>query len=107
MDRSRAVVKDEPCSTSGNQKWKGTSPSFIAIATVNSREEVGWASWVMSHWPVDHAFVMLENRRRAEAVACTRKYLTVASTARGWWDFEMNGMMARVLSSSPAQAIIQ
>lgn len=62
---------------------------------------------MISHWPVNHAFVMLENRRSAEAVACTRKYLIVASVARGWCDFEMNGMMARVLSSSPAQAIIQ
>lgn len=62
---------------------------------------------MISHWPVDHAFVMLENRRRAEAVACTRKYLIVASMARGWWDFEMNGMIASVLSSNPVQAITQ
>lgn len=41
MERSRAVVRGEPCSTSGNQKWKGTSPSFIAIATVSSIDEVG------------------------------------------------------------------
>ena len=39
---------------------------------------------MMSHWPEDHAFVMLENRRSVEAVACTRKYLIVASMARGW-----------------------
>lgn len=62
---------------------------------------------MISHWPVAHAFIMLENRRRVEAVACTRKYLIVASIARGWWDFEMNGMMARVLSSNPVQAIAQ
>lgn len=41
VERSRAVVRGEPCSTSGNQKWKGTSPSFIAIATVSSIDEVG------------------------------------------------------------------
>ena len=36
-----------------------------------------------------------------------RKYLIAASMARGWCDFEMKGMMARVLISSPVQASIQ
>lgn len=107
VDNKRAVVRDEPCSTSGNQKWNGTSPSFIAIAVVKSRHAVGWVSWVMSHCPVDHALIMLEKRTRVEAAACTRKYLMDASMARGWWDFEMSGMMARVLISRPVQAIIQ
>lgn len=61
----------------------------------------------MAHCPVNQALVMLENSSRVEAAACTRKYLIVASIARGWWDFEMRGMMARVLISSPVQAIIQ
>lgn len=38
----------------------------------------------MSHCPVDQALVMLENSTRAEATACTRKYLIAASMARGW-----------------------
>lgn len=50
---------------------------------------------------------MLEKSMSVEAVACTRKYLIVASMARGWWDFEMRGIIARVLISSPVQAIIQ
>lgn len=62
---------------------------------------------MISHCPVDHALIMHEKSRRAEAVAWTRKYLIVASTARGWCDFEIRGMMARVLISNPAQAIIQ
>lgn len=53
------------------------------------------------------ALDMLENKTRAEAAAWTRKYLTDASTARGWWDFEMRGIIARVLISSPVQAMIQ
>lgn len=61
----------------------------------------------MSHCPVCHALIVLENRTRAEAAACTRKYLTAASIARGWWDFEIRGMIARVLISRPVQAIIQ
>lgn len=27
--------------------------------------------------------------------------------ARGWWDFEIRGIIARVLISNPVQAIIQ
>lgn len=38
----------------------------------------------MSHCPVAHALVMLAKSTRAEAAACTRKYLTEASMARGW-----------------------
>lgn len=107
VERSRAVIIGEPCITSGNQKWKGARPSFIATAVVSSREAVGWVSWVMSHCPVSWALIVLENRISAEAVAWTRKYLIAASTARGWCDFEMKGIIARVLISSPAQAIIQ
>ena len=55
----------------------------MAIATVSKRQDVGWVSWVMSHCPVAQALVMLENRSRADAAACTRKYLIVASMARG------------------------
>lgn len=38
---------------------------------------------MMSHCPVAHALVMLENSTRVEAAACTRKYLVAASMARG------------------------
>lgn len=64
-------------------------------------------SWVMSHCPVNHALIMLEKSSSVEAAACVRKYLVVASIARGWWDFEIMGRMARVLISSPVQAIAQ
>lgn len=84
VDKRRPVVSGEPWSTSGNQKWNGARPSFIEMAAVRIREDVGWVSWVMSHCPVYHALVMLENSTKVEAVACTRKYLVAASTARGW-----------------------
>lgn len=61
----------------------------------------------MSHCPVYHALVMLENRIRAEAAAWTRKYLVAASIDRGWWDLAISGRMARVLISSPVQAVTQ
>lgn len=83
VDRRRPVVRGEPWSTSGNQKWNGTSPSFIATAEVRIRQEIGWVSWVISHCPVCHALVMLENKTRAEAAAWVRKYLVAASMARG------------------------
>ena len=41
VESRRAVVRGEPWRTSGNQKWNGTSPSFIAIAVVSRREDVG------------------------------------------------------------------
>lgn len=62
---------------------------------------------MISHCPVVQALDMLENKSRADAVACTRKYLIVASIARGWWGFEMKGTIARVLISNPVQAITQ
>jgi len=33
-----------------------------------------------------------------------RKYLVVASTARGWWCWAIRGRMARVFISRPIQA---
>lgn len=107
VESRRAVIRGDPCRTSGNQKWNGTRPSLIAIAVVSSRHEVGWLSCVMSHWPVAQALVMLENRTRAEAAACVKKYFVAASTARGWWDLEIRGIMASVLISSPVQARTQ
>lgn len=61
----------------------------------------------MSHCPVYHALIVPEKSSSVEAAACTRKYLVVASIARGWWDFEIMGMIDRVLISSPIQAVIQ
>lgn len=107
VERIKPVVSGDPCRTSGNQKWNGAIPSFMAMADVRIRQEVGCVIWVMSHCPMCHALVMLENRIKAEAVAWVRKYLVAASIARGWWDFEISGRMDRVLISNPAQTMIQ
>ena len=64
----------------------------------------GWDSSRIFHSPVIQALVVLANRIVAAAVACVRKYLVVASTARGWWCWAMRGRMARVLISRPIQA---
>lgn len=61
----------------------------------------------MSHSPVAQALVVLAKRIRAAAVAWVRKYLVVASTARGWWCWAIRGRMARVLISRPIQASSQ
>lgn len=58
----------------------------------------------MSHCPVNQAFVVLAKRSIAAAVAWVRKYLVVASTARGWWCCAISGIIARVFISSPIQA---
>ena len=44
------------------------------------------------------------NRIVVAAVAWVKKYLVVASTARGWWVWAMSGIMASVLISRPIQA---
>lgn len=67
----------------------------------------GWAIWSIFHCPVSHAFVVLANNSIAAAVACVRKYLVEASTARGLWDWAIRGIMAKVLISSPIQASSQ
>lgn len=46
-------------------------------------EANGWDKLLMSHSPIIHAFVVAANKIMAAAVACVRKYLIVASTARG------------------------
>ena len=61
----------------------------------------------MSHCPVSQALVVLAKRSMAAAVAWVRKYLVVASTARGWWCWAMSGMMASVFISRPIQASSQ
>jgi len=48
--------------------------------------------------------MVLAKRIMAAAVAWVRKYLVVASTARGWWCCAIRGMIARVLISRPIQA---
>lgn len=58
----------------------------------------------MLHSPVSQALVVLANRSIAAAVAWVRKYLVVASTARGWWFCAIRGIMARVFISSPIHA---
>ena len=69
--------------TSGNQKCSGASPIFNAKAIEISVAEIGLIISVIFHWPVNQAFVVPANRRRAEAVACVIKYFVVASVARG------------------------
>lgn len=65
----RAVVVSVPCITSGSQKCRGASPSFIARAKVNSVGAGCTVSCIMSHTPVCQALKMLENRIIDEAVA--------------------------------------
>lgn len=59
---------------------------------------------VRSHSPVSHAFMVEENKIRAEAEAWVRKYFVEASIARGCGNLVMRGIIARVLISSPIQA---
>lgn len=54
----RSIIPDNsgiPCVTSGTQKWKGASPSFIARARVISKEAHWLGEWLMVHWLVKDA----------------------------------------------------
>lgn len=84
VDKMRPVVRSSPCNTSGSQVWRGAMPILRERAKTMSVVGTGWVISWMFHWPVSHALVVLANRRVAAAVACVRKYLVVASTARGW-----------------------
>lgn len=64
----------------------------------------GWDSWWISHSPTSQALVVLAKRIIAAAVACVKKYLVVASIARGWDCCAIIGIIARVLISRPIHA---
>lgn len=104
VERIRPVVRLRPCRTSGSQKWTGARPSLRAKAIVIIVAGKGWQSCVIFHSPEIQALVVLANRIIAAAVACMRKYLVAASTARGWWCCAISGMMAKVLISRPIHA---
>lgn len=99
----RPVERGIPWRTSGIQKCRGASPSFInramerALAGRSVRE-------LMAHSPVYQALMRLENRSRAEAAAWVRKYFVAASMARGWGVLVIRGIIASVLISRPIQA---
>lgn len=104
MSRIRPVVRGTPCVTSGTQKWNGDSPSLIASAIVISMDAVGLNSFVMVHWPEYIKLIMTAIISNVDAVACVRKYLVEASTARGLGFFIMIGIMAIMFISNPIQA---
>lgn len=100
----RAIFKVVPCMTSGNHRCIGASPIFIQRAMVSVVQAIGFVSCVMSHVPKYQALRVLENIISKDAPVWARKYLVVASVARGWCDFEISGMMAIILISNPSQA---
>lgn len=82
--RIRPDDRGVPCVTSGTQKWKGASPSFMARAMVRIIEDVGLIMFVTVHWPEDIRLIVIARRRSMDAVAWVRKYLVAASVERGW-----------------------
>lgn len=104
VERIKPVVSGIPWSTSGSQKCIGANPIFRANPDRASAEAAGWAISVISQRPVNQALVMLANKITAAAVDWVRKYLVVASTARGWCWRAIRGIIANVLISKPIQA---
>lgn len=100
----RAIFRVVPCMTSGNHRCIGVSPIFMQRATVSIVQAKGFVNCVISHVPECQALMVLENIINKDAPVWARKYLVVASVARGWCDFEINGTMAIMLISNPSQA---
>lgn len=69
--------------------------------------ETGCVGVLMAHSPVMYALRMLENKIRAEAAACVKKYFVAASMARGCGFLVITGTIASVLISRPIHAKIQ
>lgn len=102
----RRISPDEsgiPCVTSGTQKWKGASPSFMARAKVIIREAVGFSMLVTVHWPECSRLIIMASISSMDAVAWVRKYLVEASMARGLNRFISIGMTASIFISNPIQ----
>lgn len=102
----RRISPDEsgiPCVTSGTQKWKGDSPSFMARAKVIIREAVGFSMLVTVHWPECSRLIIMASISSMDAVAWVRKYLVEASMARGLNRFISIGMTASIFISNPIQ----
>lgn len=83
VERTNPVVRVTPWRTSGSQKWVGARPIFSARPVMAIVQAVGWVRCVISHCPEAQALVALANKIVAAAVACVKKYLVVASMARG------------------------
>jgi len=83
VDKMRPVVRSRPCITSGSQVCKGAKPIFMPRARVIIVAVRGCDTSSMAHCPVSQALVVPAKRRTAAPVAWVRKYLVVASTARG------------------------
>lgn len=94
----------KPCKTSGNQRWNGATPSLIARARVKITVGIWLVIFIMVHSPVIHALMVVENKIKAEAVACVKKYFVADSAARGWCILVISGIIASVLISSPIHA---
>ena len=104
---SSAVCSVVPCNTSGSQKWIGAAPIFIIKDRAMIVVENLFLSSRMFQLPVCQTLIVLDSSIIADAIACVKKYLVVASDARVVFGFEMIGRIANMFSSKPIQAISQ
>lgn len=84
VSSSRPDDRGIPCVTSGTQKWKGDSPSFILRARVRMISAIGLIMLVVVHWPECSKLITTASMSSIDAVAWVRKYLVAASVERGW-----------------------
>ena len=103
VSSSRPVRNEMPRVTSGTQKWKGDSPSFMARAVVIIVAAVGLNIFVIVHWPDYSRLMMIAIISIIEAVAWVRKYFEATSIACGLKFFINTGIIASKFISNPIQ----
>lgn len=99
-----AISHEIPLITSGNQKWKGAAAIFKSKAELTRIEAVldnPSLRFVLL------AKIKIENKSKADAIACTIKYLIVASGAYLFLNLFIRGIKDNKLISKPIHAVNQ
>ena len=102
VDKTKPMRNGIPCNTSGSHQWHGAMAIFSITANIINSAVTSKMLAVDDHVFKWCACINPANSRIAEAKACIKKYLIVASVARGWCVLISSGRNAKVLISNPS-----
>lgn len=89
--------------TSGTQKWKGATPSFMVNEAVIRRGGIWLLELTIVQWPEYIRLMRIAIIRIIEAVAWVRKYFVAASVDRGLLLCVRIGIADNIFISRPIQ----
>jgi len=75
--KKQKLIQDRPLLISGNQKWKGKTPSFVSVANLISSSD--------NHWEGSHIFKKNPNKRVYLAIDWIIKYFIILLTESSFW----------------------